>query len=75
MKLYLRQQEFIGYDYEIHGHIYKTHRETFISHWFTVFRFMQLLYLMILMILLIIYTIIVLFDRFELNANELYEEY
>ena len=43
--------------------------------WILVFRFVQLFYLMVLMILLLIYTIDVLLNRFDLDANELYEEY
>lgn len=51
------------------------HRETFMSYWITTFRFLQLCYLMILMTLLIIYTIVVLVDRFEVDATELFQEY
>lgn len=40
-----------------------------------MFRFAQLIYLMVLMVLLLIYTLDVLLNRFNLNANELYDEY
>ena len=65
----------MDFDMKKHGHVYERHLDTFMGYWITVFRFAQLIYLMVLMVLLLIYTTDVLLNRFDLNANELYDEY
>ena len=75
IKLYYEGTVLLTYNVDQDGSEYEVRRQTFMSNWTLVWRFIHVLYLVVCTLLIMAQTIYVLVGYVKIDTDELYEDY